>query len=59
MVAAPVILSSSSVTLCFKPMSSGAKLPLSTITTELAEFFRSLGLSFKSKGGQHKVFIQL
>lgn len=48
MVAAPVILSSSSVTLCFKPMSSGAKLPLSTITTELAEFFSPLWASASS-----------
>lgn len=43
MVAAPVILSSSSVTLCFKTMSSGAKLPLSTITIELAKFFHLSG----------------
>lgn len=43
MVAAPVILSSSSMTPCLKPMGSEAKLPLSTITTELAELFHLSG----------------
>ena len=47
MVAAPVILSSSSMTPCLKPMGSEAKLPLSTITTELAESFHLSGSSFK------------